>query len=102
MPRRGDIGGCAPVTPATARGWTATATGSPANEGGTMKFGIRKPSIKRSISARTSWKRAVRHNLGMKAPKGLGIVTDPEKAVYNRIYNRTSISFWSLLKKLFR
>ena len=67
-----------------------------------VKFGIRKPSLKRSLSARTSIKRIVRHNLGVKAPKGLGIVTNPKKAVYNKIYNRTSISFWSLLKKLFR
>ena len=67
-----------------------------------MKFGMRKPSIKRSIAARTSLTRAVRHNLGLKAPKGLGIVTDPKKAVYNRVYNRTTFSFWSLLGKLFR
>jgi len=66
-----------------------------------MKFGIRKPSLKRSIAARTSWKRVVRHNLGVKAPKGLGILTDPKKAVYNKVYNRTTVSFWSLLKKLF-
>lgn len=67
-----------------------------------MKFGIRKPSIKRSIAARTSLKRVVRHNLGIKAPNGLGIVTSPKKAVYNKVYNRTSVSFWSPLAKLFR
>ena len=67
-----------------------------------MKFGIRKPSIKRSFAARTSLKRAVRQSLGLKAPKGMGILTNPKKALYNRVYNRTSISFWSLLKKLFR
>lgn len=67
-----------------------------------MKWGIRKPSIKRSLSARTSLKRVVRHNLGVKAPKGLGIVTNPKKAVYNKVYDRTSVSFWSLLAKLFK
>jgi hypothetical protein len=67
-----------------------------------MKFGIRKHSIKRSIAARTSPARFVRHNLGLKAPRGAGWFTNPRKAAYNRVYNRTTISFWSLLKKLLR
>lgn len=29
-----------------------------------MKFGFRTPSLKRRISARTSWKRYVRHSMG--------------------------------------
>ena len=57
-----------------------------------MKFGIRTPSLKKRLSARTSWKRIVRHNLGLKAPRGWGWVTNPKKAAYNRVYNRTSIS----------
>ena len=56
-----------------------------------MKFGIRKPSLKKRIAARTSWKRAVRHNLGLKAPRGWGWLTNPKKAAYNRAYNRTSV-----------
>lgn len=56
-----------------------------------MKFGIRKPSLKKRISARTSVKRAVRHRLGLKAPRGMGVFTNPKKAVYNRVYNRTTI-----------
>lgn len=67
-----------------------------------MKFGIRKPSIKRSLAARTSVKRMAQNKLGMKAPRGLGWVTDPKRAAYNRAYNRTSVSFWGLLKRLFR
>lgn len=55
-----------------------------------MKFGFRKPSLKKIISARTSPKRFVRHSLKVKAPKGFGWVTNPKKAAYNRIYNRTS------------
>ncbi len=55
-----------------------------------MKFGIRKPSLKKRIAARTSVKRAVRQNLGIKAPKGYGWITNPKKALYNRIYNRTT------------
>ena len=55
-----------------------------------MKFGFRIPSLTKRIAARTSIKRIIRHNLGFKAPKGLGIITDPEKAIYNKVYNKTS------------
>jgi hypothetical protein len=56
-----------------------------------MKFGLRKPSIKKRIAARTSLKRYVRHSLGLKAPRGWGWLTNPRKAAYNRIYNRTTV-----------
>lgn len=55
-----------------------------------MKFGFRIPSLKKRIAARTSWKRVVRHNLGLKAPRGWGWLTNPRRALYNRIYNRTT------------
>ena len=55
-----------------------------------MKFGFRIPSLTKRIAARTSWKRVVRHNLGLKAPKGFGWFTDPKKAAYNKVYNKTS------------
>jgi hypothetical protein len=56
-----------------------------------MKFGLRKPSIKKRIAARTSVKRVIRHNLGFKAPRGYGWLTNPKKTAYNRIYNRTTM-----------
>jgi hypothetical protein len=56
----------------------------------TMKFGFRKPSLNKRIAARTSLKRIVRHNLGFKAPRGMGWLTNPRKAAYNRIYSRTT------------
>lgn len=55
-----------------------------------MKFGFRIPSITKRIAARTSVKRIIRHNLGFKAPRGMGWLTNPKKAAYNRVYNRTS------------
>lgn len=55
-----------------------------------MKFGFRIPSITKRIAARTSLKRVVRHNLGLKAPRGFGWITNPKKALYNKVYNRTS------------
>jgi hypothetical protein len=55
-----------------------------------MKFGFRIPSLTKRIAARTSVKRIIRHNLGFKAPRGMGWLTNPKKAAYNRIYNRTT------------
>jgi hypothetical protein len=55
-----------------------------------MKFGFRTPSIRKRIAARTSLKRYVRHSLGFKAPRGWGWLTNPRRAAYNRVYNRTS------------
>lgn len=56
-----------------------------------MKFGIRTPSLRKRIAARTSVKRYVRHSLGLKAPRGWGWLTNPKRAAYNRVYNRTSV-----------
>ncbi len=55
-----------------------------------MKFGIRIPSLTKRIAANTSVKRVIRHNLGFKAPRGMGWITDPKKALYNKVYNKTS------------
>lgn len=55
-----------------------------------MKFGFRMPSFRKRISARLSPARFVRHSLGVKASKGLGWLTNPKKALYNRLYNQTT------------
>jgi len=66
-------------------------------------FGFRVPSLRKRISARTSLKRYVRNNLGLKAPRGWGWITNPRKAAYNRVYNRTTrgclvvLGFWFAL-----
>ena len=66
-----------------------------------MKFGLRTPSIKRSLKARTtsrvkkSVKKAVIPGYGK---KGMGWVKNPKKAAYNKIYNKTSFSLWDLFK----
>lgn len=58
-----------------------------------MKFGFRRPSLKSSISARTTgkFKRAVKRALipGY-GKKGMGWIHDPKKAMYNAVYHRTS------------
>jgi hypothetical protein len=56
-----------------------------------MKVGFRTPSIKKRIAARTSWKRYARHSLGLKAPRGYGWLTNPNKAIYNLVYSRSTV-----------
>jgi hypothetical protein len=56
-----------------------------------VRVGFRKPSLGGRIAARTSWKRYVRHSLGLKAPRGWGWLTNPRKAAYNRVYNRVTV-----------
>ncbi|NMC34244.1 MAG: hypothetical protein GYA36_17585 [Veillonellaceae bacterium] len=63
-----------------------------------MKFGPRKPSLKKMIAARTSPTRFIRHSLGFKAPRGWGWLTDPKKAASNRVYNRTTFSIFKVGK----
>ena len=68
-----------------------------------VRFGFRVPSLKKRLAARTSLKRAVRHRLGLKVPRGWGWITNPRKAAYNRIYSRTTrgclvvVGFWGVV-----
>jgi hypothetical protein len=63
-----------------------------------MKIGFRIPSLRKRIAARTSLKRYVRHSLGFKAPRGWGWLTNPRKALYNRVYSRTTFGIGDLFK----
>jgi hypothetical protein len=63
-------------------------------------FHVRQPSWRKSLSARTSPKRAIENAFGLKAPRGWGWLTNPRRAAYNRIYNRRTMSVWTLLKML--
>lgn len=66
-----------------------------------MKFGVRKPSVKRSIKARTTSraKRAVKRSVNpLYGKKGVGIVKNPSRSAKNAIYKRTTFSVWDLFK----
>ncbi len=63
---------------------------------------FRSPSWRKSIVARTSPKRALKRALGIHTPKGMGGVTSPKRAAFNRIYGRTSVSLWRVFTRLFR
>ncbi len=66
-----------------------------------MKFGMRKPSITKSLKARTTtkYKRKVKKALipGY-GKKGMGWVKNPKKAAYNKVYKKTTFSLWDLFK----
>lgn len=63
-----------------------------------VRFGLRIPSFKKRLAARTSWKRIVRHNMGFKAPRGMGMFTSPKKALYNKVYQKTSFGVEDVFK----
>ncbi|MBZ5752177.1 hypothetical protein [Metabacillus rhizolycopersici] len=67
-----------------------------------MKFGIRKPSLKKRILARTSIKRQIIHRAGLKMPRGYGWLRNPKKYAYNKVYQKTTFDIFKLLKKLFK
>ncbi len=66
-----------------------------------MKFGMRKPSLKRSLKAATTGKakraikKAVIPGYGQ---KGAGWIKDPQKAAYNKIYNKTTFGIKDIFK----
>lgn len=60
-----------------------------------MKTGIRKPSIKKSISARTTGKvkrKLKRLTNPFYGTKGTGWIRNPKRALYNKAYRKTTIS----------
>lgn len=61
---------------------------------------FRVPSLTRRLAARTSIKRVVRDQLGLKAPRGWGWLTNPKRAASNRVYNRTSIGCGAVIVAL--
>ncbi|MED1790126.1 hypothetical protein P4V47_22080 [Brevibacillus laterosporus] len=67
-----------------------------------MKFGMRKPSLKKRIAARTSLKRQLVHRAGLKMPRGWGWLRNPKKYAYNKVYNRTTFDIFKVLSKLFK
>ena len=64
-----------------------------------MKIGIRTPSLKKSVSARTTsrLKRTVKSVNPLYSKKGIGLL-HPGKAVYNKAYRKTTKSIFDLFK----
>lgn len=59
-----------------------------------MKFGFRKPNLEKKIKARTSGalKRKVKKTVNpFYGKKGMGLINNPSKALYNKIYSKTTM-----------
>ncbi|OAJ75261.1 hypothetical protein AYJ08_05055 [Brevibacillus sp. SKDU10] len=67
-----------------------------------MKFGMRKPSFKKRVAARTSLKRQLVHRAGLKMPRGWGWLRNPKKYAYNKVYNKTTFDIFKVIDKLFK
>lgn len=68
-----------------------------------MKIGMRKPSLKKSLKARTTGKvkRKVKSSINpFYGKKGMGWVRNPKRALYNKVYRKTTFSIFDIFKKL--
>lgn len=66
-----------------------------------MKFGIRTPNLKKSFKARTTGrlKRTVKKSINpLYGKKGMGFINNSKKAIYNKIYNKTTIGVNDIIK----
>ena len=69
-----------------------------------MKYGMRTPNINKRISARTTGKvtRAMNKAVNpLYGKKGMGFINDPSKAVYNKVYNKTTTSVDNIINGIF-
>lgn len=67
-----------------------------------MKFGARKPSFKKRVSARTTGnlKRSIKKAANpLYGTKGMGLVNNPKKSLYNAVYSRTTFDATKLSGK---
>ncbi len=66
-----------------------------------MKIGFRTPSLKKSLKARTTskYKRRLKSAIDPTyGKKGVGWFKNPKKALYNKIYNKTTRSIFDIFK----
>lgn len=66
-----------------------------------MKIGFRTPSLKKSFKARTTskYKRQLKSAIDPTyGKKGVGWFKNPKKALYNKIYNKTTKSIFNIFK----
>lgn len=66
-----------------------------------MKFGMRKPSIKKVAKARTTGaiKRKAKNAVNpIYGKKGMGFVKNPKRSAKNKIYKKTTFSLWDIFK----
>ena len=65
-----------------------------------MKVGIRKPSIKKSLSSRTTGRvnRSLKRSVNpMYRKKNINYITNPSRAIKNNLYHKTTVSAKDIL-----
>lgn len=65
-----------------------------------MKFGVRKPSLKKSLKARTTGrvKRQLKKSVNpLYGKKGMGYINNPNRAIYNKIYHQSTVGVRDIL-----
>ena len=63
-----------------------------------MKMGIRKPSFKKSLAARSPITKAKKK---YSVKKYTNPVATTKKRIYNKVYSHTTVSVFDIFKKLF-
>lgn len=66
-----------------------------------MKFGFRKPSVKKMLKSKTTGKakRAVKKSVSpVYGKKGAGAVKSPSRSVKNKVYKKTTVGVKDLFK----
>ncbi len=66
-----------------------------------MKMGVRKPSAKKMFKARTvgKTKHTVKNVINpLYGNKGMGMIKNPKKSIYNKIYKKATFSIFDLFK----
>lgn len=66
-----------------------------------MKIGFRTPSLKKSFKARTTakLKRNIKGSINpFYGKKGIGYIKNPKRAVYNKIYHKTTFGIGDILR----
>ena len=68
-----------------------------------MKIGFRSPSLSKSLKARTTGrlKRQIKRSVNpLYGKKGMGLIKNPQKAIYNKVYNKVTIDPLKGVKKV--
>ena len=67
-----------------------------------MKFGMRKPNLKKSIKARTTGKikRKVKKSINpLYGKSGMGFLKNPKKSTKNKIYKKATFGISDIFKR---
>lgn len=67
-----------------------------------MKIGLRHPSLMKMLRARTTGKfirKVKKVFIPFYVQKGMGLIRDPKRSIYNRVYKRTTFGISDIFKK---